>query len=70
MKPVHSLQMYSTIYLVGEHSVARLYSIIEGSPRSGCDVGGRILLKETDSRAEIVARTISNGVRRLSPEGT
>jgi len=41
--------------------VARFYSIIVGSPGSEFDVGGRIFLKKPGSRAEIVARTISNG---------
>lgn len=61
MKPVRSLQMYPTTYLVGEDAVARFYSIIVGSPGSEYDVGGRIFLKHRGNRAEIVARTISNG---------
>jgi len=61
MKPVRSLQMYPVSHLVGEDAVARFYSIIVGSPGSEFDVGGRIFLKKPGSRAEIVARTISNG---------
>ncbi|HEJ83994.1 MAG TPA: SufD family Fe-S cluster assembly protein, partial [Desulfobacteraceae bacterium] len=61
MKPVRSLQMYPTTHLVGRDAVARFYSIIVGSPGSEYDVGGRISLKEKGTRAEIVARTISNG---------
>jgi hypothetical protein len=61
MKPVRSLQMYPTTHLVGENAVARYYSIIVGSPGSEYDVGGRIYLKKPGTRAEIVARTISNG---------
>jgi Fe-S cluster assembly scaffold protein SufB len=61
MKPVRSIQMYPTAYLVGEDAVARFYSIIVGSPGSEYDVGGRIFLKKRGTRAEIVARTISNG---------
>jgi hypothetical protein len=61
MKPVRSLQMYPTTHLVGENAVARFYSIIVGSPGSEYDVGGRIYLKKPGARAEIVARTISNG---------
>jgi len=61
MKPVRSLQMYPTTHLVGEDAVARFYSIIVGSPGSEYDLGGRIFLKEKGNRAEIVARTISNG---------
>lgn len=61
MKPVRSLQMYPTTHLVGKDAVARFYSIIVGSPGSEYDVGGRIFLKKPGNRAEIVARTISNG---------
>ena len=61
MKPVRSLQMYPTTHLVGEDAVARFYSIIVGSPGSEYDLGGRIFLKKKGNRAEIVARTISNG---------
>jgi len=61
MKPVRSIQMYPTTHLVGEDAVARFYSIIVGSPGSEHDIGGRIFLKKRGNRAEIVARTISNG---------
>jgi Fe-S cluster assembly scaffold protein SufB len=66
MKPVRSLQMYPTTHLVGNNAVARLYSIIVGSPGSEYDVGGRVYLKKPGNRAEIVARTISNGGRIIS----
>jgi Fe-S cluster assembly scaffold protein SufB len=61
MKPVRSLQMYPTTHLVGDDAVARFYSIIMGSPGSEYDLGGRIYLKRPGNKAEIVARTISNG---------
>ncbi len=61
MKPVRSIQMYPTTHLVGENAVARFYSIVVGSPESEYDLGGRIFLKAKGNRAEIVARTISNG---------
>jgi len=66
MKPVSSLQMYPTIHLTGENSVARLYSVIVGSPGCEYDVGGRVYLKKRGTRAEVVARTISNGGRIIS----
>jgi len=66
MKPVRSLQMYPVTHLVGEDAVARFYSIIVGSPGSEYDVGGRIFLKKPGTRAEIIARTISNGGRIIS----
>jgi Fe-S cluster assembly scaffold protein SufB len=61
MKPVRSLQMYPTTHLIGKDAVARFYSIIVGTPGSEYDLGGRIFLKHPGNRAEIVARTISNG---------
>ena len=61
MRPVKSLQMYPTTHLVGKGAVARFYSLLVGSPGSEMDVGGRIYLKEPETRAEIIARTISNG---------
>jgi Fe-S cluster assembly scaffold protein SufB len=63
MKPVRSLQMYPTTHLVGRDAVARFYSIIVGSPGSEYDLGGRVFLKNKGSRAEIVARAISNGAK-------
>jgi Fe-S cluster assembly scaffold protein SufB len=61
MKPVKSLQMYPTTHLVGKGAVARFYSLLVGSPGSEMDVGGRIFLKEPDTRAEIISRAITNG---------
>ena len=66
MKPLRSLQMYPTTHLVGKNAVARFYSIIVGSPGSEYDMGGRVFLKEEGTRAEIVARTISNGGRIIA----
>jgi len=61
MKPVRSLQMYPTTHLVGKGAVARFYSLLVGSPGSQMDIGGRIYLKEPDTRAEIISRAITNG---------
>ena len=66
MKPVRSIQMYPTTHLVGQDAVARFYSIVVGSPGSEYDLGGRIFLKEKGNRAEIVARTISNGAKIIA----
>ncbi|MBN1105876.1 MAG: SufD family Fe-S cluster assembly protein [Deltaproteobacteria bacterium] len=66
MKPVKYLQMYPTTHLEGKEAVARFYSIIVGSPGSEYDLGGRIFLKHEGNRAEIVARTISNGGRIIA----
>ncbi len=61
MRPVKSLQMYPTTYLSGRGAVARFYSLLVGNHGSEMDVGGRIFLKEEDTRAEIVSRAITNG---------
>jgi Fe-S cluster assembly scaffold protein SufB len=61
MKPVKSLQMYPTTHLAGKGATSRFYSLLVGSAGSELDVGGRILLNAPDTRAEIIARTISNG---------
>jgi len=66
MRPVKSLQMYPTIYLKGPDAVARLYSIIVGNPGSEYDLGGRVYLQAPGSRAEIIARTISNGAKIIA----
>jgi Fe-S cluster assembly scaffold protein SufB len=61
MRPVRSIQMYPTTFLVGEMATALFYSVIVGSPGSDFDVGGRIHLLKPGCRAEIVQRAISNG---------
>ncbi|OQX26289.1 MAG: hypothetical protein BWK80_11220 [Desulfobacteraceae bacterium IS3] len=66
MKAVKSLQMYPTTHLVGDNAVARLYSIIVGTPGSEYDIGGRVYLKKPGTRAEIVARTITNGAKIIA----
>lgn len=66
MRPVKSLQMYPTTYLTGKGAMARFYNLLVGSPVSELDVGGRIVLKEADTRAEIVSRAITNGGRIIA----
>jgi len=61
MKPVKSVQMYPTTHLVGKGAVARFNSLLVGSPGCEMDIGGRIVLKEADTRAEIISRAITNG---------
>lgn len=61
MKPVKSLQMYPTTYLMGKGAVARFYSLLVGSPAGELDVGGRVYLSAEETRAEIISRAITNG---------
>jgi Fe-S cluster assembly scaffold protein SufB len=66
MTPVQSLQMYPVTHLVGKGAVARYYSLLVGSLGSEMDVGGRIFLKEPETRAEIIARAITNGANIMA----
>ena len=61
MSPVRSIQMYPITHLVGKNAVARLNTIVVGSPGSEHDIGGKVFLKARVCRAEIVSRAISNG---------
>lgn len=61
MRPLKSLQMYPATRLIGNGAVARFYSLLIGHPGSELDVGGRIILDAPETRAEIIARAISNG---------
>ena len=60
-KPVRSIQMYPTTYLVGDRATAMFYSVIVGSPGSNFDIGSRIDLLKPGCRAEIIQRAVSNG---------
>ncbi|MBN3039468.1 MAG: SufD family Fe-S cluster assembly protein [Candidatus Omnitrophica bacterium] len=61
LKPVKSLQMYPKAELIGRGATARFNSILFAHPGSHLDVGSRVILKAEDSRAEIIARTVSAG---------
>ena len=61
MKPVKSLQMFPTTRLIGKGAVSRFYSLLVGNPGTELDVGGRISLDAEETRAEIIARAITNG---------
>jgi len=61
MKPIKSIQAYPTTYLAGRGAVARLYSLLIASSGSELDIGGRVYLQESDTRAEIISRAITNG---------
>lgn len=61
LKPVRDLQMYPSIRLVGEDSIARFHSVIVASEGSLLDMGNRVTLEAPNTRCEIIARTISTG---------
>ncbi|MEW5803651.1 MAG: SufD family Fe-S cluster assembly protein [bacterium] len=61
MKPIRSLQMYPVTYLQGKDALARYYNILVAPGGSELDVGSRVSLEATGSRAEVVSRAISAG---------
>ncbi|HAU30964.1 MAG: SufBD protein [Desulfotomaculum sp. 46_296] len=61
MKPVKTLQMYPTTFLLGANAVARYNTILVAVPGSFMDVGSRVYLKAPGTRAEMIARTITTG---------
>ncbi len=61
LKPAKDLQMYPTVYLNGDHSVATFNTVIMAGEGSKMDTGSRVYLRGRGSRAEIVSRTVSTG---------
>lgn len=59
--PVGSLQMYPTAYCNGKNSKARFLSVLSASDGSDMDVGARVFLSGSGSRAESISRAISRG---------
>ena len=64
--PVQSIQMYPTARLVGPGALARFNSMLVARPGAELDVGSRAILEAPNTRAELVARTISLGGRIVS----
>jgi Fe-S cluster assembly scaffold protein SufB len=60
MHPVKTLQMYPTTYCIGKNAIARYNTILFAHPGSRMDVGSRVYLQATGSRAEVTARAISS----------
>lgn len=61
LKPVKDLQMYPKITLKGANSVARFNSVIVAPEGSYIDCGNRIEMQAPNTRAEIIARTLTTG---------
>jgi hypothetical protein len=61
LHPVERLQMNPAIYLAGPGARARSNTILVSAPGSRLDVGSRVYLQAPETRAEIVARTITTG---------
>jgi hypothetical protein len=67
LKPVRSAQLYPTLYLNGKGAVATSNSVIAAPPGSYVNSGSRVVLNAPDTRAEIVARTITTGGTIINP---
>ncbi|MDA8090022.1 MAG: SufD family Fe-S cluster assembly protein [Nitrospiraceae bacterium] len=61
MKPVGTLQMYPVAYCTGQGAIARFNSVLIGHEGSVLDVGSRVVLSASGSRAEVIARAITLG---------
>jgi len=61
MKPVKNLQMYPSLSLNGPGAVARFNSVMVAPKGSYIDSGNRIILNASDTRGEIISRTITTG---------
>ena len=61
LKPVRSLQMYPPTRLIGPGAVARFHSILLAPPGCELDTGARVVLEASNTRAEIISRTITTG---------
>lgn len=59
LNPVRSLQLYPTAKCIGNNSSASLNSIILGAGEAEIDVGGRVLLKGTNSSGYVVSRCVA-----------
>lgn len=67
LKPVKSVQLYPTIHLNGTGAVAQMNSILATPPGSYVNSGSRVVLNAPDTRAEIVARTLTTGGTIVNP---
>ena len=67
LKPVRSAQLYPTLYLNGKGAVATSNSVIAAPPGSYINSGSRVVLNAPDTRAEIIARTITTGGTIINP---
>ncbi len=61
LKPVRDLQMYPSITLNGENSLARFHSVVVAPKGSYLDLGNRVVMNAPNTRCEIIARTIAAG---------
>lgn len=70
LKPVKSLQMYPVAYCKGVNSRARFNTILYGTGDSYMDVGSKVILQGTGSRAEVITRAIATDNAKIYARGT
>ena len=61
LQRVKDITMYPTISLDGANAVARFNPVIVAPEGSYVDIGNRLLLNATNTRGEIIARTLTTG---------
>lgn len=61
LNKVEDMQMYPTTRLVGRGAVARMNSVLVAATGTNMDVGSKVILEAPETKAEIIARTISTG---------
>jgi len=61
MHPGKRIKMYPTAHLVGRGATARFHSVLVAVPGALMDVGSRVYLQASDTRAEVVSRAVSMG---------
>jgi len=61
LKPVKEVVMYPTAVLKGRNSKASFNSLIMSHSDSYQDIGARVILKEANTQAEIISRSVSLG---------
>ncbi len=67
LKPVKSAQLYPNIQLNGKNATAVSNSIIATPPGSYVNSGSKVSLNAPETKAEIVARTITTGGTIINP---
>ncbi|MEW6607461.1 MAG: SufD family Fe-S cluster assembly protein [bacterium] len=68
-KPVKSIQMYPTSYLMGKNSRVRYHTLLYGCNNSLLDVGSRAVLKAEGTRAEMTTRAIARDSTQIIARG-
>ncbi len=61
LHPAARIKAYPTIYLVGRGATTRSQSIIVATKGSNIDLGTRVYLKEEETKAEVISRSVSFG---------